>query len=508
MALTETLLRAIDSAFGSVDRAPRLSPLDLTYAQRSVTLFSDRDANYSLYRRYYKGDHDDPRRLDFGTRAEPSAGGFKAQHNFCSKVIDTLAERLNVTGFTVTGDGLSEEQGIAVAKQLWQWWQAARMDAVQLVVHTETPMEGDAYLIAAFDGVTNRPWWPFHGCLEVTPVYDAMHRMTRAYKSWEETYIDDRGFERIRRRITIYRPALIEKYANEGRGWEVWGNDVDAAGNPDGGIVPWVDAQGRPLGIPVVHFKNKPLNEDFGASELADTIPIQDEYNRRTWFTSEGISYAGNTQKYIIDGKPPLKVKDSDDKQGGFVSGPGRVWAIASADQAKGASAGAFPPSDVAALQDATDRELKTLAAQAAIPLHLIWPDGPLPSGESLKVAESALVGKATTRSVGYGNAWEDAMKLGIRLWNAFGNGPELPDPDTLTISAQWAPFATRSELLDEQVLALRRDDISRDQANRERGYSPEEIEQINAEKDSEAPEMTALDAFGNAPRTVPDANA
>jgi hypothetical protein len=510
MAVLDTLSRMFG---GAAIGDARLSPLDIAYATRSETLINDRDANYALYRRYYKGDQDDPRRLDFGTRTEPSIGGFRAQHNFCSLVIDLLAERLNVTGFTVTGDGISEEQGEAVAKHLWAWWQAARMDAVQLVVHTETPMEGDAYLIADFDAAAGRPRWAFHGCLEVIPVYDAMHRMRVAYKRWEETYtevMNGSELQRTRQRITKYQPALIEKFVNVGRGWELWTEDVDAAGNPDGGVIDWRDGQGRPLGIPVVHFKNKPLGEDFGWSELADAIPIQDEYNRRVWFTSEGISYAGNTQKYIIDGRLPAKVKDTDDKQGGFVSGPGRVWAIGSADSSKGASAGAFPPSDVAALQDATDRELKTFAAQTRTPAHMIDQQGPLPSGESLKVAESGLVSKATNRSVGYGNAWEDAMKLGIRLWNAFGSGAELPEPETLTLSAQWAPFATRSELLEEQVIASRREDIGRDQANRERGYSQEEIDQINAAIEAATPEpLRGLDAFGGASRTqVNDADA
>lgn len=496
MALVETISRALFGSVEAIAGPVRLTPVDLAYALRSERLTGQRDTDYELYADYYNGKQSDPRDLDFGTRREPQRRTFKAQHNFCSVVVDVLIERMSVIGFTVTGDTVSEAQQTELAKRLWHWWQSGRMDATQVTVHAETAIAGDGFLLVDYDVANERPRFSFRPALNITPVYDAKHVMTMAYQSWTEPYLDDKGERRTRQRITKYTPALIEKWVNEGKGWVLWTQDVDSNGLPDNGIVNWVDDKGDPLGLPVIHFRNKPRNSDYGRSELADIIPIQDEYNRRVWNTSEAMSFAGNTQKYIIDAKPPGKVNtDTDGRMGGFVSGPGYVWQISSRDKEQTAQAGQFAPSDIGQLQDATDRELKTLAGQSRTPVHLIWPDGTLPSGESLKTAEAPLVAKCRDRSIVLGNSWEDAMQLAIRVHNRFGPKPAMPDH--ITISTMWDSFETRSALLDEQVIALRRDDIGRDQANRERGYDEETIQRINDEiGEATPPALKLADQF------------
>ena len=57
--------------------------------------------------------------------------------NFCQLIVDSLAERLEVTGFT-TGDGASDAL-------LWEWWQQNRMDAMQRLVHTYAARRDDIY---------------------------------------------------------------------------------------------------------------------------------------------------------------------------------------------------------------------------------------------------------------------------------------------------------------------------------------------------------------------------
>lgn len=471
-------------------RTPRLSALDLAYAERTETLLPDRqDALYALYQNYYDGRQNDPRDLDFGS-ADPATvtTPFRARHNFMSVVVDVLVERLSVVGFAVTGDGLSDAAAAGIAGQLWRWWQQNRMDEHQVTVHAQAAIKGDAFLLVDYDAESDRPRFTFHDATEVTPLYDAGHHMSAAYKFWVEHYTTESGQLRARRRLTKYSPDLIEKFADEGDGWTLWTADLDADGNPDGGVIAWVNGAGDPLGIPFVHFKNKPRGGDYGRSEVADAIPLQDELNRRVWATSEAASYEGSKQKYIVNGQSP---KGADGKQAGWVSGPGQVWAITPAAPDKPVQVGQLDAGDVAALQDIADRELKALAGQTRTPLHLIWPEGPLPSGESLKTAEAGLVAKARDRSVTFGNAWEDACRLAIRLHNTFGTGEALPD--TVMISAEWAPFETRSALGDEQVIALRRPDLSWNEAMRERGFDADTIDLISQERDAETPPALSL---------------
>lgn len=484
MALMDAILRAVGGAAAAVGADPatqaRLTPLDLARAERSYT--AERDAAYHLYQDYYDGKQHDPRDIDFGdTAGRTRSPHFPARHNLCALVVDVLAERLAVTGVAAAGadSAAGPAQADALAETLWSWWQANRMDAVQITVHAQALIKGDAFLLCDYDGAAGRPRWTFHDALTVAPVYDAGHRMTAAFKVWTEDYEDGSGYPRTRRRITHYTPARIEKWANEGRGWVLWTFDTDAAGNPDGGVIDWTDTAGAPLGVPVIPFRNRPRGADYGTSELADVLPVQDEYNRRVWNTSEAMSYAGSPQKYVIDARAPASGS-------GYVSGPGRVWTIASAGAGVSAQAGQFPPSDLAQLQDATDRELKTLAGMTRTPLHLVWPEGGLPSGEALKTAEAGLVAKAKDRQVVFGNAWEDAFAYAVRLHNVFSGGPTLPEG--LTLAVAWASPETRSDLAAEQTLALRAEDLSWQQRMRERGYDAETVARIREEKDTETP--------------------
>jgi broad-specificity NMP kinase len=81
------------------------------------------------------------------------------------------------------------------------------------------------------------------------------------------------------------------------------------------------------------------------------------------------------------------------------------------------------------------------------------------------------------------GNSWEDACYLAVRLAGAYGG---MTIPQDVLLTTEWAPIASRSELTEEQVIDLRKDDLSRRQRMRERGYSEEEIDRIEAEREDE----------------------
>lgn len=462
----------------------RLSPTDLIHVARADSLVKERDRLYQLYANYYGGQHEDPRTIDFGDRTPSAAStsGFAHAHNFLSVVVDVLVERLALRGLGVTGDGLGPEAAADLAARLWAWWQANRMDEAAITIHAQTLVKGDAFVLVDYDPARQMPRFTYNDALEIDPVYDdRTHRMTAVYKTWSETYEDAQGFPRTRYRLTKYTDAEILKLYRDGGDWRLWEGDLDSAGRPDGGRVAWVDRAGSPLGIPVIHFRNKPRGDDFGRSEIGDSIPLQDEINRRIWATSEAISYQGAPQRYIIDAKPPRAVQSTDDEFGGFVSGPGHVWAIASATPELRASVGQFEFGNVAALEDAVDRQIKRLAAQTRTPAHLLWPDGPLPSGESLKTAEAGLIAKCMDRSISFGNGWEDVFQLAIRLHNTFGPGD--PIREDLTISAEWAPFETRSEEVQARVVQAIGDNLSQAEKLRRMGYTQEEIDQILEEQ-------------------------
>jgi hypothetical protein len=332
-----------------------------------------------------------------------------------------------------------------------------------------------------WDSIRGRPRYSLQDPLQIEPVYDGNGELVAVYKAWEEHPIGESGTI-TRTRINRYRPGLIEKFVSvNSLTYTYWTGDVDSDGRPDGGIIPWVDSAGAPLPIPIVHFRNQADGSDFGRSDLADAIPMQDAFNVRTWATGQAAIFDGARIKYGVN--VAAFVDPTTGAQRDPPLGPNAWWYLKPDDPNIETVVGSIEPGDVAQLQEVADRELKTIAGLLGIPMHLIWPAGGLPSGESLKTAEARLVSKLLDRTITLGNGWEDAQYLAIRLANVFGNAG-LPEDRMCT--TQWKPVETRSELTDEQVIALKKDDLSWRQRMRERDYSEENIDQIAQEKDDE----------------------
>jgi len=489
VTLLDTIGSAIVGLVGRSDTA-RLSPVDIAYASRTERIANDRDAAYELYEDYYLGRQDDPRLITFGDRKASTRAEriFGATHNVCALCIDVLIERMAVAGFA-TGN-------TAIDTMLAQAWAHSRMDEHQNTVHGQAFVKGDSYVLVGFDAAANLPMYTYHDALTMMPVYDGYHQMTAAYKTWAEPQIDSSGIVRYRRRLTKFTPALIEKFAQEPdeTAWKLWTDDRDSNGNPDGGVIDWRTEDGRPLGIPIVPFRNRPRGADFGHSELSDLIPLQDEYARRIWYTSETMSYQGAGQVYVSNVETPLDPVTRQPKA--LIVSPGAVWQLKAMIPTNPVVVGQLTAGNVLACQDAADRELKTIAAVMRVPLHLIWPEGGLPSGEALKTAESGLVAKVDDRAVTFGNAWEDVCRLAIRLSNRFGTGAQYDK--AAAIETRWHPFETRSALTTEQELALSADDLSWPERMRRRGFTADQITAMREELEADgtaAPGDAALGA-------------
>jgi hypothetical protein len=71
----------------------------------------------------------------------------------------------------------------------------------------------------------------------------------------------------------------------------------------------------------------------------------------------------------------------------------------------------------------------------------------------TLKQQEAGLISKVEDRQITFGDAWEDALRLAIRLQNTFGAARY----DELTpVEILWQPAAPRSELEHLQTLLLK----------------------------------------------------
>jgi hypothetical protein len=350
------------------------------------------------------------------------------------------------------------------------------MDALARVVHHAAFRYGDAYLTVGWDDGRGTPRYSIEDTRQVRPVYDTRHQLAVVYKCWEETT----GIGPAARtwlRINKYQPGLIEKFVGAASGTRMDYYDGDG----DGGVILWVDRSGEPLPIPIVHFRNLPRGSDYGRSELADVVPEQDEFNRRTWATGQAAVFDGARIKFGLNVQPMTDPDTGEPKAPPM--GPNVFWYMNPLDPEKPAELATLDSGDLGQLQEVADRQLKTIAGLAGIPIHLIWPGGGLPSGESLKVAESRLVAKLHDRTVSFGNDWEDTQYLALKLAETFGR---ISVPEGVQLTTEWASIETRSALTDEQVIDLRKDDLSWRQRMRERGYTEDEIALIEAEREAD----------------------
>ena len=468
--------------FAALGLAPaELTRDEISLATHQIEPAKSRHTLYELYHDYHEGRQRDPRGLRYNEDDWTKDRTFRAAHNVCAPVVDIPTERLIVTAFRLTApDGKRTSATDDLAALLWRWWQASRMDAIARVVHQHTAIFGDGYVMAEWDAARGRPRYGVQNPLQIEPVYDGEGTLVALYKAWEEHPIGEGGII-TRTRINRYRPGLIEKFVSvNSASYDYWTEDRYPDGTPDGGVIPWVDAAGTPLPIPIVHFRNQAHGNDFGRSELADAIPMQDEFNKRTWSTGQASIFDGARIKYGVN---IATFVDENGQQRDPPLGPNAFWYLKPDDPSITTEVGTLAPGDVAQLQEVADRELKTIAGLLGIPMHLIWPAGGLPSGESLRTAEARLVSKLGDRSVTLGNGWEDLQYLAIRLANVFGNEAL---PEDVLCTTGWAPFETRAELTDEQVIGLKKDDLSWRQRMRERDYSEEAIDQIEAEREEE----------------------
>lgn len=412
-----------------------------------------RAPDYRLKERYYGGDH----RLVFATERFYNAFGnlFRAfADNLCRVVVNTVASRLEVIGFS------PEEGDEAAADTAWEIWQQNRMDQKSKAIHKMALCAGDAYLVL----------WPDEsGAIRMHP--NSALRVAVAYNDEQPGVIDTaarlwrQGDGRLR--LNLYYPDRIEKYATTQAPTGVYSEGAfrPLDGQP---TVP------NPWGVvPVIHFANDTEEGGFGRSELEDVIPLQDALNKAVADMLVAMEYVALPQRWATG----LEV-DTDPATGKpkvpFTPGVERVWAVGDPD----VRFGQFDPANLAQFLDVQNGFRMEIARVSGIPLHYLLLDaGGWPSGEAMKTAEARLTSKVQDMQAVFGNSWEDAFHLALKM---------LAGDDGARLSTLWTDPAPRDVRVEAETAILRQQlGVSQKQILRELGYSPEQIEQMSLDKEA-----------------------
>src|SRR3990167_3294191 len=437
---------------------------------------ANRLAAYSLYQEYYDGERGAKLR-DRAREYLERQSGVPFCENFAEPVVDALAERLEVIGFS-SSEANEDTGDDPTGSVVEEWWQRCRMDAMQGVVHTKTLICGDDFLIVEWHEEEEMPRFCLQKPHQIKVCYsdDDPGMIEYAVKVWNSRMKGPQNAAgKPVQRMNLYFPDRVEKWYRltngDGQGnggWEHWSDEGDMAWP-----VPWVSNDGEPLGIPVVHFRSKPLGDGPGRSRVKPVIPFQEQLNKYAADLNDLIDNHALPQDWATGVSGDMELKRV----------PGNVWK-GTTDTVKFGRLDASPTTN---LLEAIEGVLSRLARRSRVPMHLLTGGTP-PSGESLKTSESGLVATAKAAQIAFGNSWEDAMMLGLRLATAFG---DLELPDDLTLQTNWANPETRSDEADLNVATLKKSlGVSRYTLLTELGYDAEKealLRQGEAEMAAEA---------------------
>jgi hypothetical protein len=412
---------------------------------------------YTTYRNYYDGQQGTL--LTARQRKYLQIGSQEFDSNYCPIVVDTVAERLTITGFMSTD---------ALIATFEKWWTDNKADETQVNVHLAAVRDGDAYVLVEWDNERGIPIFTYEPAFDgndgVEMHYGSERRGVPQYASKRWTVLSPKKMVRV----NLYYPDRIEKYYYEGDyqgNWMRWNEPGESW------PISWTGKGGLPLGIPVIHFKNNDQGYDYGQSELKNVVPLQDAVNKAII----DLVAAADTSAFRIYWML------GDDPSSVAVAPGSWVYSMhpPAGSGTDSASLGYFPGENLRPMIEVKDSLVSEIARVSRIPLSFFQVTGAVAAEGTLKQQESGLVGKVKSRQVSFGNSWERAVELGRRLQNTFG-GEQLDEEATVT--SVWRDPETRDDSNHLDSLTKKSKlGVPKAQLWREMGYSEGKIKEWQA---------------------------
>lgn len=368
--------------------------------------------------------------------------------------VESLVERLTVTGFQVAGSDRPSEA-------LWGVWRRQGLEDVAAQVHADALVYGRAFVTVWADSA-GRPTVSAESPRQVTVLRDPVTReVTAGLKVWVDAKKVPHG--------VLYGPEAI--YPLTGRGYVT-----------DLGLIPstgWVvgDPIPNPLGVvPVVPFVNRGRTIDAeGVSEMHDVLDLADALNKlmqdvmvtaesyarpRRWAT--GLEVLEDEEGNVVD---PFSRED------------GTVWQAESPDT----KFGQFEQASLTGYADMIATLTQQIGALTGLPPHYLGLNGDQPpSAESIRSAEASLVARSTALQRSFGRSWALVAALVYGVQNG-------TDPLAAEVTVSWADPATRT-VAQSHDAALKLRDMGVPLATVLRttlGWSQEQIDQLTKDQAS-----------------------
>lgn len=420
---------------------------DMALAQSLTEDEQEEQREVILARRMQDGDHG----VRLGDRLRqfiPDDQHFSL--NVCQAVIRDVADGLQIEDWESVPAAAApaqpapgtEDTGDEAGDWAWRTWQTLGLEVLAHDLHTTCLRDGEAFLIVAPDtsttparrlSVSAHPRWTDsqvvggddYGVKMFYTNNDPSQPALYASKWW--TQLDPASLKATRRR-TVYFADRVEKYIMGSAGLWVQHIDPGDASWP----LPWVDAQGKPLGIPVIHFRN-----EGDEPEARKIWPLQGVINK----TLLDTLMAGDATAYRIyvarggwapttDGKQ-LK----EDLSNRLVIHPGMTLVTGrKVDEGQLDTIEAAP---VTPLMDIVDKAVAYASMVSGVNLSSFQLTRQLAGAETVKQQREPLTRRIERDQIRFGFAWAQALDMARRITNTFLGGKA---PEDAVFQPIWTP--------------------------------------------------------------------
>lgn len=457
------------------------TPYDIFDRNLLTDLFDQyraRQPFYVKYDRYVAGAHD----LRFATeRWENTFGHLFRQmtDNYCGRVVSTLAERLTIDRFAFDNE--------TTQTNFDAWSTSQRLTSHMKRLHRDAFKYGAGYAILAPNGDGDLTFYR-QRARDVAVLYDTTNisQIALALKIWWE--LDGRW------RLNIYLPEGVHRFVGQTqkRQQRSLPNNLASFKPIDqvDATEPAFEAYPLPGRLPVFAFANDPNDDDWGVSELADVIPLQDALNKTLCDMMVGLEFQAFAQRWAT-GIEVEKDETTGEYKLPFKVGIDRLMTSSAPD----AKFGEFGQANLDQILHVAESLRCEIARVKCIPLHYLMMSDQFPSGEALKVAEKPLNTKVGDRRDDWGVDW---MAI-AQYWADYNHQP------VKTIDLEWCDVSPRSEVeaataektAAEAAIAKQDAGFSKATTIRELGGDPElEADQRAAEKAADPPAPNPFDVM------------
>lgn len=375
----------------------------------SMTAMSTRQERLDAY-------YDGAVRLEaMGLALPPEMRKLTTVVNWPRLVVDSLEERLDIEGFRLGGATTADEE-------LWGWWQANNLDEGSGLGHLEALVQGRAYIVVgAPEAEGDAPVITVESARSMYAEVDPRtRRVTAALRLYDVRDEQPRA-------ATLYLPERTAHLRlGDGGQW---------VPNPD------VPADEHGLGVvPVVPMVNRGrLHDRAGRSEMTDVIPITDAACR-SLTNLQGAQELLSMPQNIFFGVTKDDFVDQNGKQlPTWEAYLGRMKALANTD----AKAVQLPGADLRNFTEVINHYARIVGALSGLPPHFLGfsSDNPA-SADAIRSSEARLVKRAERRTRMFGEAWEAALRIAMRVAGRDAEGADRMetvwrDPSTPTNAAQ-----------------------------------------------------------------------